>query len=82
MKNSFRVLRALVSGPKSAGEIGVVIWPNRTGRITAVQGGGDYAAQMLLGRLRKDGLVRTQHSEGSSIWELTEKGWTEVRKMK
>jgi len=57
-------------GPSSASDVGTVI-DNRHGRIAAVTGGGDYAAQMLLGRMRKAGIVRVGNYEGASRWELT-----------
>lgn len=55
---------------------GAAMWGNeaRSGRVSAVQGGGDYAAQMLLGRLRKRGLARINRGDGSSRWALTAKG--------
>lgn len=59
--------------------IGARLWPNRRSRGCAVQGGGDYAAQMLLGRMRKAGLVRVAHGEGSSQWELTATGRERLR---
>jgi hypothetical protein len=58
----------------AAVEVGAVIWPVRVGHTVAAQGGGDYAAQMLLGRLRKQGLARTLNTDGSSRWSLTTKG--------
>lgn len=65
-----RVVAYLRAHPGSAASmVGAHLWPNRTGRISAVQGGGDYAAQMLLGRMRKKGLVRYAHSIGSTRWE-------------
>lgn len=69
-----RALAVLKRGPTSAGIVGSRLWPDRKTRGTAVQGGGDYAAQMLLGQMRRNGLVRVQHGDGSSIWELTECG--------
>lgn len=54
-----RALRILGRGAMTAGEFGDDMWPERTGKITSSGGGGDYAAQMLLGRLRAHGLVRT-----------------------
>lgn len=44
-------------------------------------GGGDYAAQMLLGRLKKAGLVEYAPSEGSTRWRLSAKGLDEVRRL-
>jgi DNA-binding transcriptional regulator PaaX len=58
----------------TASDLGGEVWPERTGRIVASQGGGDYAAQMLLGRMRKAGLVRVQASSITSVWELTGAG--------
>lgn len=49
----------------------------RSGRISSVNGGGDYAAQMTLGRLRKLGWTSTQTMDGhlgSSRWMLTASG--------
>jgi hypothetical protein len=61
--------------------VGAVIWANKKrGRTSSANGGGDYAAQMLLGRMRKAGLVRTIHSEGSSRWEVTALGLAEEAK--
>ena len=65
----------------SAGEVGAGVWPDRAcrpGRGVSVNGGGDYAAQMLLGRLKKAGLVEYAKSEGSSRWRLSTKGRNEV----
>lgn len=73
-----RALRALAAlSPLPAVEVGRKVWGDRRrGPIVAPHGGGDYAAQMLLGRLRKHGLVRTTIDSwaGCSLWELTEKG--------
>lgn len=57
-----------------ASELGAKMWPGHEGRPSSVHGGGRYAAQMLLGRMRKSGLVRTTDDPGSSRWELTAKG--------
>lgn len=76
-RKTWRVLRyLLVNGMGPADMIGAVLWPDRKGRVCAVQGGGDYAAQMFLGRLRKQGLVRVRNNpdDGCSIWVLTSKG--------
>lgn len=75
---SLAALQALSRGPLPADHVGGAVWPDRTKRGTANHGGGDYAAQMLLGRLRRAGLVRTLHRDGSSIWELTPKGRNQV----
>lgn len=63
----------------SAGILGALLWADRRqGRVSAVQGGGDYAAQMLLGRLRKQGLVCVVSDDrcgaGSSMWTTTPSG--------
>lgn len=56
----------------AAGLVGAAVWPGpRRGHVVSSNGGGDYAAQMLLGRLRRRGLVRTLHTEGSSRWVLS-----------
>lgn len=76
-----RALFVLALEPTSASMVGAVLWPFRKGKRGGVAstGGGDYPAQMLLGRLRKAGLVRTQHTEGSSVWELTPKGAQSIK---
>ena len=66
----------------SSGEVGGAVWPDREircGRGVSSNGGGDYAAQMLLGRLKKAGLVEYAASEGSTRWRLSTKGRDEVR---
>ena len=68
----------------SAGEVGASVWPEREcrpGRGVSVNGGGDYAAQMLLGRLKKAGLVEYASSEGSTRWCLSTKGRATVREL-
>ena len=62
--------------------IGTVI-KNRRGRRfgVSVNGGGDYAAQMLLGRLRKAGLVDQAPSEGSSLWRITMAGCARLQEL-
>ena len=56
----------------SASMVGAEIWDNKKrGRVVASQGGGDYAAQMLLGRMRKKGWVNTLFQDGSSQWVVT-----------
>jgi hypothetical protein len=67
------VCRLLDGRIMTAGELGAELWPHRTAGVSS-NGGGDYAAQMLLGRMRKAGLVRTTRDPGSSRWELTTKG--------
>lgn len=74
MTTTLRVLGYLAKhGPSGCSDVGTVI-DNRRGRVSAVQGGGDYAAQMLLGRMKKAGLVRQAASDGSTLWELTPAG--------
>lgn len=55
-------------------DVGGAVWPDRQGRIASSGGGGDYAAQMLLGRMKKAGLVEHATSEGSSRWRLSQEG--------
>jgi hypothetical protein len=78
-----RVCRYLAAnGPADASSVGAAIWRDlkRRGRIYSVNGGGDYAAQMLLGRLKKTGLVQHAQSKGASRWELTWEGRKEAAK--
>jgi len=64
----------------TAGELGA--WLRNTGRmstsgrVSSAWGGGDYTAQMLLGRMRKQGWCRTRQlrGPGASIWEATAAG--------
>jgi len=68
----------------AAGDVGNAVWPDREmrgGRGVSSNGGGDYAAQMLLGRLKKAGLVEHARSEGSSRWCLTRKGLDRVHEL-
>lgn len=58
----------------TASTLGAILWLERQGSVIAPHGGGDYAAQMLLGRMRKCGLVRVQPRSTTSVWELTEAG--------
>lgn len=58
----------------TAGILGAQLWPERRGRTCSVNGGGDYAAQMLLGRLRLRGWARVMDGEGSSVWAITPAG--------
>ena len=82
-----RALLCLYSGGNngvSSGDVGGAVWPDREidfGRGVSSNGGGDYAAQMLLGRLKKAGLVEYATSEGSTRWRLSAKGRDEVRKL-
>ena len=69
----------------SSGEVGSAAWPDRVitfGRGVSSNGGGDYAAQMLLGRLKKAGLVEYAPGEGSTRWRLSTKGRDEVRTLR
>ena len=59
-------------------DVGHAAWPERAGRVASASGGGDYAAQMLLGRLKKAGLVEYAPSEGSTRWRLSQKGLREM----
>ena len=77
-----RLLRYLADGPRTADEIGAFVWRDRNrGRISAVQGGGDYAAQMLLGRLRQKGLVQVAFDSVAKVtrWELTYRGRESIK---
>ena len=63
------------SAPTSASIIGGAVWRDvKRGRSVPSRGGGDYAAQMLLGRLRKSGWVHVANSDGSSRWAITAAG--------
>ncbi len=80
-----RALMYLYSSGGRAGvscfDVGNAVWPNRPvrgGRGVSVNGGGDYAAQMLLGRLKKAGLVEHAPSKGSTRWRLSGEGLREV----
>jgi hypothetical protein len=68
-QRALRYLRSFATGT-TAGELGSYLWPKRRGRAVSSNGGGDYAAQMLLGRLRKKGLVYVLRGEGSSRWSV------------
>lgn len=72
----YAALRVLFEhGPTSATIFGAVLWRDRKrGRVSSSGGGGDYAAQMFLGRLRRVGLARHAASEGSTLWELAPLG--------
>jgi hypothetical protein len=79
-----RVLRFLradeyITHGAAASEVGDVITNRGPGRRASVNGGGDYAAQMLLGRMRKAGLVENAHAEGSTRWRLTSAGMNRAR---
>ncbi len=67
------------NGPSTADDVGAVVWKGKKrGRVTSSGGGGDYAAQMLLGRMKKAGLVRHAASIGSTRWEVTSAGLAEA----
>lgn len=72
IRKALEILRDI--GPASCSSFGARMWPDRETSGVANQGGGDYPAQMLLGRLKKRGFVRHADSQGSSLWELTEEG--------
>lgn len=77
-----RVLLYLFThGVCSADAVGTVISPNSTRKRSPNGGGGDYAAQMMLGRMKSAGLVCHAFSEGSALWELTPKGMKLVHKL-
>ena len=67
------LVHLLKNGPSGCASVGAV-FGERRGAVVASHGGGDYAAQMLLGRMAKKGLVRRNHSEGSTVWEMTTRG--------
>ena len=63
-------------------DVGNAAWPDRIvrgGRGVSTNGGSDYAAQMLLGRLKKAGLVEHAASTGSSLWRISPKGRSAVQ---
>ena len=65
-------------------DVGNALWPDRMlrgGRGMSSNGGGDYAAQMLLGRLKKLGFVEHAPSEGSTRWRLSNKGQREIHRI-
>lgn len=77
MSATDHVLHLLYTG-RSMGcaDIGGAIWPDRKTSGVSCNGGGDYPAQMLLGRMRKAGLVRVELGDGSSKWIITPAGKT------
>lgn len=57
------------------------VWQGKKrGKTSSSGGGGDYAAQMLLGHMKRAGLVRHAPSEGSTRWEVTPLGRAEAAK--
>jgi hypothetical protein len=73
---SLRALQYLVeNGPSAADMVGIYVWAGKErGRVTSSGGGGDYAAQMMLGRLKAAGLVEHAHTEGATRWVVTSRG--------
>lgn len=79
MTNLERTLVRLMCDVTRDGIVASVLGPyvfgtERNGRVASVNGGGDYAMQMLLGRMRKRGLVRVLPGPGASRWTLTAAG--------
>lgn len=74
MTKTEQALFFLAPRARVAGEVGAHLWPDRETSIRSCNGGGDYAAQMFLGRLRSRGLVRDSGGEGTTLWELTPAG--------
>ena len=69
------------NGPATADMVGAVVWKGKKrGKTTSSGGGGDYAAQMLLGRMKKAGLVQHARFEGATRWEVTPLGRAEAAK--
>jgi hypothetical protein len=82
MKTVDRALALLAHyGNMTAGELGARLWPGRRSRGVSSNGGGDYAAQMLLGRLRKRNFVGTIYGSGASVWAVTRDGRSYLRKL-
>lgn len=81
MPTTLRVLRYLLDhGPSGCSDVGSVIEDRRGSRGgVSTNGGGDYAAQMLLGRMKKAGLVEHAPSDGSSLWRITSAGHAKLR---
>lgn len=72
-----RVLEYLMDhGDTAATCLGAAIWRDlqRNNVYARSNGGGDYAMQMMLGRMRREGLVQTAIGEGSSQWYITPLG--------
>lgn len=75
------VLRLLARGPRYAREVDAHAWPDAGSQRAAVTGGGCYAAQMLLGRMRRCGWCRTRNEgAGASLWEITDAGLQALRR--
>jgi len=67
------------NGPATADMVGAIVWKGKErGKTTSSGGGGDYAAQMLLGRMKKAGLVQHARFEGATRWEVTALGRAEA----
>lgn len=81
---TYRALVVLVGrGPISADMFGAYVWRGKKrGKTSSSGGGGDYGAQMFLGRLKKLGFARLAREsfEGASRWEATEAGRNELAK--
>jgi hypothetical protein len=66
------------NGPATADMVGAVVWNGKErGKTTS---SGDYAAQMLLGRMKKAGLVQHARFDGATRWEVTTLGRAEAAK--
>ena len=71
----------VANGPATADMVGAAVWKGKKrGKTTSSGGGGDYAAQMLLGRMKKAGLVQHARFEGATRWEVTPLGRAEAAK--
>lgn len=68
IQRALRYLATIDHHGTDAGDVGGAVFVKRSGRIASASGGGDYAAQMLLGRMKKAGLV--EHSR----WRITAAG--------
>lgn len=80
----FKTVRALVVIARAgrdgigSGDFGAEYFgPDRKSRSSSMGGGGDYAALMLLGRLKSAGYLRAHHDgwvQAPNRWELTPAG--------
>lgn len=73
MSTTRAVLQLLADAPRPMGcaWVGDAIRPESTRMRMPNHGGGDYAAQMFLGKLRKRGLVEQVNTGGSSAWQIS-----------
>jgi hypothetical protein len=85
LRSSTQVERCAIALLISAGPdgspadlIGAGLWPHSKRKTTSMGGGGDFAAQMLLGRLRRRGWARVLPGSGSSRWTFTPAGRAEL----